>query len=632
MMNTVVVLEAGIGAISLGFAAAGFQIVAAFEKDKKAVDLYKRNINDEIYEYGLMDLSPKEIPDADVIAVDLMGMPSFKGKERNRSKESWAGDVYLNKACEIIKGKHPLTFCFVMGRTVYKNPVWTKFLKELSGLNYNFVWKVINTREATGFPVTEERVYVIGSRVAEYRIQIPETEFTDHTFSFKDFVSCTVGDDWYYRVDKEKIQESAKDNCFLCWRREKYVERPYVDWNLMKPPLVKVDGKPRKLTHREMARLKGFPENFDFDVSNKAWLYRMLVYAPNVQVVKRVAAGSLIQPQTPLRKMQMVNSQKFEELFRQYLKQQGGEIQESSDGTDIDFTYTYEGSRVYFNLKFYNSDFLMKQNLQKLCSRLSKKERPDGGSLILVVANIVSDEIKKSCKAEFGIFIWDIRNLLWLFEEISVIKNELIALLNYSVESIDLERPVPPVFDNSEEKTENCSLKEKLQRVKPGLEQYQQYEDVCVEILKYVLGDYLTLWDVQEKTNNGMYRFDLCCKIKSGTNQDFFNMVQQYFNTKYIVFEFKNYNEQITQKEIYTTEKYLYEKALRRVAVIISRKGADENALAAARGSLRETGKLILCLSDKDIMDLIDIKDKNEQSTGNFLEAMLDDLLIHLEK
>lgn len=632
MMNTVVVLEAGIGAISLGFAAAGFQIVAAFEKDKKAVDLYKRNINDEIYEYGLMDLSPKEIPDADVIAVDLMGMPSFKGKERNRSKESWAGDVYLNKACEIIKGKHPLTFCFVMGRTVYKNPVWTKFLKELSGLNYNFVWKVINTREATGFPVTEERVYVIGSRVAEYRIQIPETEFTDHTFSFKDFVSCTVGDDWYYRVDKEKIQESAKDNCFLCWRREKYVERPYVDWNLMKPPLVKVDGKPRKLTHREMARLKGFPENFDFDVSNKAWLYRMLVYAPNVQVVKRVAAGSLIQPQTPLRKMQMVNSQKFEELFRQYLKQQGGEIQESSDGTDIDFTYTYEGSRVYFNLKFYNSDFLMKQNLQKLCSRLSKKERPDGGSLILVVANIVSDEIKKSCKAEFGIFIWDIRNLLWLFEEISVIKNELIALLNYSVESIDLERPVPPVFDNSEEKTENCSLKEKLQRIKPGLEQYQQYEDVCVEILKYVLGDYLTLWDVQEKTNNGMYRFDLCCKIKSGTNQDFFNMVQQYFNTKYIVFEFKNYNEQITQKEIYTTEKYLYEKALRRVAVIISRKGADENALAAARGSLRETGKLILCLSDKDIMDLIDIKDKNEQSTGNFLEAMLDDLLIHLEK
>lgn len=155
---------------------------------------------------------------------------------------------------------------------------------------------------------------------------------------------------------------------------------------------------------------------------------------------------------------------------------------------------------------------------------------------------------------------------------------------------------------------------------------------ICIEILKYTLGDYLTLWYEQENTANGMYRFDLCCKIKDGTNQDFFNTIQQYFNTKYIVFEFKNCSEKITQKEIYTTEKYLYEKALRRVAIIISRKGADENALDAVRGSLRETGKLILCLSDKDILELIDIKQRNEQPTGAFLEAMLDELLIHLEK
>ena len=39
-----------------------------------------------------------------------------------------------------------------------------------------------------------------------------------------------------------------------------------------------------------------------------------------------------------------------------------------------------------------------------------------------------------------------------------------------------------------------------------------------------------------------------------------------------------------------------------------------------------------MCIRDRDIMDLIDIKDKNEQSTGNFFEAMLDDILIHLEK
>lgn len=88
----------------------------------------------------------------------------------------------------------------------------------------------------------------------------------------------------------------------------------------------------------------------------------------------------------------------------------------------------------------------------------------------------------------------------------------------------------------------------------------------------------------------------------------------------------------ITQKEIYTTEKYLYAKALRSVAIIVSRKGADENALAAAKGWLRESGKLILCLSDEDLKELLRIKEKDEQPTAEFFEAMLDDLLIHLEK
>lgn len=41
ILNTVVILNAGIGAMSLGFAEAGFQIAAAFEQDKKAVALSK---------------------------------------------------------------------------------------------------------------------------------------------------------------------------------------------------------------------------------------------------------------------------------------------------------------------------------------------------------------------------------------------------------------------------------------------------------------------------------------------------------------------------------------------------------------------------------------------------------------
>lgn len=52
------------------------------------------------------------------------------------------------------------------------------------------------------------------------------------------------------------------------------------------------------------------------------------------------------------------------------------------------------------------------------------------------------------------------------------------------------------------------------------------------------------------------------------------------------MFEFNNYTEKISQKEIYTTERYLYEKALRSVAIIVSRQGADANALSAMMDDL----------------------------------------------
>ena len=50
------------------------------------------------------------------------------------------------------------------------------------------------------------------------------------------------------------------------------------------------------------------------------------------------------------------------------------------------------------------------------------------------------------------------------------------------------------------------------------------------------------------------------------------------------------------------------------MAIIVSREGASRNALSATKGCLRENGKLILCLSDKDLNELIRIKEKDEQT------------------
>lgn len=111
----------------------------------------------------------------------------------------------------------------------------------------------------------------------------------------------------------------------------------------------------------------------------------------------------------------------------------------------------------------------------------------------------------------------------------------------------------------------------------------------------------------------------------------FWGILERYFNSKYIIFEFKNYSEKITQKEVYTTEKYLYAKALRSVGIIIAANGYDENALWAAKGCLRENGKLIILLDTEDLIAMNEMEIDNEGPSGYLLNK-LDDLLSELEK
>lgn len=87
---------------------------------------------------------------------------------------------------------------------------------------------------------------------------------------------------------------------------------------------------------------------------------------------------------------------------------------------------------------------------------------------------------------------------MWLFEEFPDIKNDFIALLNYSIDDITPEESELSVFTKNNEQSTDTDLGKKLLNIQAGKEQFQEYEKVCTEILKYVLGDYLQLWERQE--------------------------------------------------------------------------------------------------------------------------------------
>lgn len=250
---------------------------------------------------------------------------------------------------------------------------------------------------------------------------------------------------------------------------------------------------------------------------------------------------------------------------------------------------------------------------------------------VIITAEYVGQKKREYFKEKYPqLILLDITNLLYAVRLNDELRNELITCLNYSTENIEPEKGFIEI-NIPEHASYTQYLIDEMQHCQEGKIMAKDYEILCRKLLENAFSDDLALWKEQQKSNKDLYKFDLLCRIKDGTEKTFWSIIEKFFNSKYIVFEFKNYSEPITQKEIYTTEKYLYAKALRCVAIIISQKGYNGNAYWAAKGCLRENGKLLILLSTDDLIEMNRIKEHQEDPTEYLLDK-LDSILLDLEK
>ena len=255
---------------------------------------------------------------------------------------------------------------------------------------------------------------------------------------------------------------------------------------------------------------------------------------------------------------------------------------------------------------------------------------------ILVVVGCISDSVRNQLSQNFkSLVILDICNLLHMVQGNAELRNKFVSQLPFSVDDL---KPAEPNFDVPKADGKVDLLKEKpsdediqlLETWEPRKDKGKAYEELCVRVLTKLFSNDLYFYPPQTISNEGLFRFDLICKIKS-KGVEFWEMAEQYFRSKYIVFEFKDYQEPITQKEIFTTVKYLYPKALRSVAIMCCSNGIDDHANRAIRGILREEGKLIIALSNDDLIEMLRNKQRGIDPAEH-LSGKLDELLISLEK
>jgi hypothetical protein len=153
------------------------------------------------------------------------------------------------------------------------------------------------------------------------------------------------------------------------------------------------------------------------------------------------------------------------------------------------------------------------------------------------------------------------------------------------------------------------------------------YEALCQEVMAFLFDPHLYGFQSQAKTTDGANRYDFICRIL--LDNSFWDTVRSDFRTRSILFECKNYAEPITADQVYSTERYLFSSALRTVCFLISRKGPDEGCKRAAQGALRESGNLILLLSNGDLVQMIRLR-ADENGPTNYVDEKIWQFIITL--
>ena len=283
-----------------------------------------------------------------------------------------------------------------------------------------------------------------------------------------------------------------------------------------------------------------------------------------------------------------------------------------------DFIATVDGIEYFVEVKFFTNNTNVAPTLRRGYAAFgeSLKRRGADAKGILIVNRLLPAHALLRMPFGLGnvIEFWSIRELLERLKSHPVLIEDFDHFSDGIIESRESLNPTksqPTSDEPNDDFAKNKNLVDELrERLKNCRESDgPQFESVCTDILKLLFDRQLANWITQSETDSRMLRRDLTARILNSPDrinanssiEDFWSIISRHFNCRYITFEFKNYSNPIKQGEVLTTEKYLYLTALRSVAIIIARNGADDNSHETMKGALREHGKLILCISPKEL-------------------------------
>lgn len=288
-----------------------------------------------------------------------------------------------------------------------------------------------------------------------------------------------------------------------------------------------------------------------------------------------------------------------------------------------------EGTVVPIETKLSVHDSVSLNELREVASRTSGLRRSAKNAKPLLVYGVRVESARREwAEDEFQIEIWDRTTLL---ANAGAIASELIdffALLDGQQGSW-ARRQAPAAVIQADVAPDRrsdpigTSLIESLKALPSGKRHAKTYETICRDVIDHLFGEDLKDVRSQQRTSDGLDIYDLVYRVSP--KHPFWLTLTRDFRARVVLFECKNYGKSIGAMQVFTTERYLSASALRPVCFVLSRKPPHRHAIRAASSAMRETGKLLVFLSDEDLIQMLRAKDAQLRDGGSPAEMQAND-------
>lgn len=293
----VISLFAGIGGLDTGFIENGYEVVWANDIDKYAAQTYQANYSSPIILGDLNEINLDEIPSADIVIGGFPCQP-FSSMGELKGFEDTRGTLFF-RIVELIqnqieRGHKPKALVLENVRNLKhhdKGKTFKVIKKTLMDLGYKVYEQVLNSSDY-GVPQTRNRTFIVCFSNSETEFSYPEK--TDLTLTLQDVLEHDVDKKYFlsdrilptilsngtggYKAKSEIDLKIARPLCATMAKMHRACQDNYVTQN----------GRVRRLTPRECARLQGFSDDFIIPVSDTQ-AYKQFGNAVTANVSRAVA-------------------------------------------------------------------------------------------------------------------------------------------------------------------------------------------------------------------------------------------------------------------------------------------------------------------------------------------------------